>query len=74
MKFNMYLRNAISYTLFFLTPVLLLGCDSEQPANPESHIAIGTRLVALPVNKNNQILLPDSGLYEGDCLNKAFYR
>ncbi len=69
----MYFRKLVRYKLFLLAALLLSGCESEQPANPKNNIAISTQLVALPVNKNKQVLLPDSALYDGNYLNGAFH-
>ncbi|VAW94103.1 MORN repeat family protein [hydrothermal vent metagenome] len=69
----MHFGKLVRYKLFLLAPLLLSACGSEQPANPENNIATGTQLVALPVNKNKHVLLPDSALYEGNYLNAAFH-
>ncbi len=69
----MHFGRLIHYKLFLFSPLLLSGCEFEQQANPEDNIVVSTQLVALPINKNKQVLLPDSALYEGDYLNGMFH-
>ena len=53
--------------------IFISGCERSQPHDFKNNIATNTKLVALPINLKNQILLPDSALYEGEYLNNLFH-
>jgi len=69
----MHLLKVSSIVFLVSQGILLQGCEVESSINSENNSAVTTRLIAMPVNSKNQILLPDSALYEGEYLNNAFH-